>query len=108
MAMLSRVQVPPSVKRGETFEIRIAVQHPMETGYRHDDLGRAIPANVVNRLFARYDGNEIFRAEMDTGIAANPYLAFFTVAGNPGKIEFAWYDDAGEQGFASVELKVEG
>ncbi len=107
MSMLSRIQVPPRPRRGETIEIRIALQHPMETGYRHDDLGRTIPANVVNRLSARYDGNEIFRAEMGTGIAANPYIAFFTVAGNSGNIEFSWGDDKGETGSASVLLTVE-
>jgi sulfur-oxidizing protein SoxZ len=105
--MLSRIQMPPKAKRGEIIEIRIAVQHPMETGYRHDDLGRVIPANVVNRLFARYDGNEIFRAEMGTGIAANPYLAFFTIAGNSGNVEFSWVDDKGESGFASMPLTVD-
>ncbi len=107
MAMLSRILMPKTAKRGEVIEIRIAIQHPMETGYRHDDLGRAIPANVVNRLLVQYGGNEIFRAEMGTGIAANPYLAFYTVAGNTGNVEFSWSDDTGETGSASALLTVE-
>jgi sulfur-oxidizing protein SoxZ len=107
MSMLSRIQMPARAKRGEVIEIRIAIQHPMETGYRHDDLGKAIPANVVNRLLVQYDGNEIFRAEMGTGIAANPYLAFYTVAGSTGNVEFSWGDDKGETGSASALLTVE-
>src|SRR5580692_11715569 len=84
--MLSRILMPPKAKPGEIIEIRIAIQHPMETGYRHDELGRPIPANVVNSLVCKYGGNEIFRAEMGTGIAANPYLAFFTIAGTSGDV----------------------
>ena len=30
--MVARVQVPAEVKRGETIEIRIAIQHPMLPG----------------------------------------------------------------------------
>jgi len=105
--MTARIQVPATAKRGEVIAIRIAIQHPMETGYRHDEMGQPIKANVVNRLVCTYGGREIFRAEMGTGIAANPYLAFFTVAGKPGKIEFSWFADDGDSGFASVELQVE-
>ena len=104
--MLSRIQMPPKAKPGEIIEIRIAIQHPMETGYRHDELGQAIPANVVNRFVCNYGGNEIFRAEMGTGISANPYLAFFTVAGASGDVEFSWVDDKGETGAARVQLTV--
>jgi sulfur-oxidizing protein SoxZ len=104
--MLSRIQIPPKARPGEIIEIRIAIQHPMETGYRHDELGRSIPANVVNRLVCNYGGKEIFRAEMGTGISANPYLAFFTVAGATGDIEFSWIDDKGETGSARVTLAV--
>lgn len=104
--MLSRIQMPLKAKAGEVIEIRIAVQHPMETGYRHDEMGNAIPANVVNRFVCRYGGEEIFRAEMGTGIAANPYLGFFTVARASGDVEFSWVDDKGETGEARVPLTV--
>jgi sulfur-oxidizing protein SoxZ len=104
--MLSRIQMPLTAKRGEIMEIRIAMQHPMETGYRHDDMGRAIPANVINKLSVTYDGKEIFRAGMGTAISANPYLGFFTIVGNSGAVEFSWVDDKGETGSARVPLTV--
>ena len=40
----------------------------------------------------------MFRAEMGSGVAANPYLQFYTVAEASGEIEFSWVDDAGESG----------
>jgi sulfur-oxidizing protein SoxZ len=104
--MLSRIQMPLKARAGEVIEIRIAIQHPMETGYRQDEMGKSIPANVVNHLVCNYGGKEIFRAEMGTGIAANPYLAFFAVAGASGEVEFSWTDDKGETGEARVPLAV--
>ena len=50
----------------------------METGFRFDLMGRAVPKNVINSFVARYNGTEIFRAEMGSGVAANPFLQFYT------------------------------
>ena len=106
MIVLARVQVPKQARRGQVIEIRIAIQHAMETGYRLDNFGRAIPKNVVNTLIVRYNGVEIFRAEMGSGIAANPYLQFYTTAEASGEIEFSWVDDAGERGSERASISV--
>lgn len=104
--MAARVQVPKQARRGEVIEIRIVIQHVMETGYRLDNFGRAIPKNVINNLVARYNGVEIFRAEMGSGIAANPYLQFCARAEASGEIEFSWVDDAGERGSERASITV--
>ena len=104
--MLARVQVPASAQRGEIIEVRIAIQHPMETGFRYDNAGRAIPKNVGNTLVVRYNGVEIFRAELGSGIAANPYLQFCARAEASGEIEFSWVDDAGERGSERASITV--
>jgi sulfur-oxidizing protein SoxZ len=104
--MLARVQVPASAQRGEVIEVRIAIQHPMETGFRYDIAGKPIPKNVINTLTARYNGVEIFRAEMGSGIAANPYLQFCTVAEASGAIEFSWEDDSGQRGSERASITV--
>ena len=104
--MAARVLVPKQARRGAVIEIRVVVQHVMETGYRLDAFGRAIPKNVINTLTARYNGEEIFRAEMGSGIAANPYLQFYTVATESGEIVFDWVDDAGERGSERAAIAV--
>jgi sulfur-oxidizing protein SoxZ len=104
--MVARVQVPADVKRGEAIEIKVAIQHPMETGFRFDLMGRAIPKNVINSFVARYNGQEIFRAEMGSGVAANPFLQFYTLAEASGEIEFSWVDDAGVSGSERVPVTV--
>lgn len=103
---VSRIQVPKQAKRGELIAVRIAIQHPMETGFRFDHGGRPIPKNVVNTLTCRYNGAEVFRAEMGSGISANPYLQFYTRAADSGELVFEWIDDAGERGSERVAITV--
>jgi sulfur-oxidizing protein SoxZ len=95
--MTARVQMPRAAKRGEVIEVRILIQHAMETGYRHDEVGHAIKRNVINAFSCRYNGVEVFRADLSSGIAANPYLQFYTVAEASGAFEFTWIDDEGKQ-----------
>lgn len=106
--MVARVQAPKEAKRGAAIEIRIAIQHPMETGFRFDLMGKAIPKNVINSVVARYNGAEVFRAELGSGIAANPYLQFFTVAEASGELVFDWVDDNGERGTERAVITVTG
>jgi sulfur-oxidizing protein SoxZ len=103
---LARIQIPQEAKRGELVPVRVAIQHPMETGFRYDNMGRPIPKNVVNTLICRYNGLEVFRAEMGSGISANPYLQFFVRAEASGELAFEWVDDAGERGSERVQLSV--
>jgi sulfur-oxidizing protein SoxZ len=44
----------------------------------------------------------VFSAELHPAIAANPYLAFHTVATTSGTLEFEWQ---GDNGFAQVERR---
>ena len=103
---VARVLVPAQAKRGDVVEIRIAIQHPMETGFRFDNGGKSIPKNTINKLVCRYNGAEIFSMEMGSGIAANPYLQFYMVAQDSGSVEFSWVDDRGEKGAASSAIAV--
>ena len=106
--MVARVQIPQQAKRGEVIEVRIAIQHAMETGFRFDLLGRAIPKNVINNLSVRYNGAEVFRAELGSGIAANPYVQFCTVAEASGEFVFEWMDDAGQRGAERAFITISG
>lgn len=106
--MDTRVQVPRQAKRGEIFEIRIAIRHPMETGFRFDLMGKAVAKNVIHTLTVRYNEVEIFRAEMGSGIAANPYLQLCAVADASGEIVCEWIDDDGNRGSQRAAISVAG
>jgi sulfur-oxidizing protein SoxZ len=104
----ARIQVPREARRGDLIEVRILIQHPMETGFRYDSLGRQTPRNVIHRFECRYRGIEVFRAAMGAGIAANPYLKFFVRAGESGDIECRWVDQENVPGSASARVTVSG
>lgn len=103
---IGRLRVPPKAKRGEVIEIRLLLQHPMENGFRRDTLGRSVSRNIIHRLLARYDGREILRAELGTGMAANPYFAFFTRATASGEVVVEWEDDLGVKGSLRAPIEV--
>jgi sulfur-oxidizing protein SoxZ len=106
--MVARVRVPKEAKRGEVIRVRLLIQHPMETGYRLGPDGMKVAKNVIRSLVCRYDGVEVFRAEMSPGIAANPFLEFPLVATQSGELEFTWVDDDGLKGRASEPIAVAG
>ena len=93
MSTLARVIVPPHVKRGEVFEVRVLIQHGMETGYRRDLEGRRVTRNILHSLVCRYNGVEVFRADLHPAVSANPLVTFTTVATESGTLEFRWTGD---------------
>lgn len=102
-----RVKLPEKIRKGEPFEIKTLITHPMESGQRKDDKGGTIPRMIVNRFVCRLDGEEVFSADLAPAIAANPYLSFFAVAQASGKIAFEWIDDAGKSYTQATDLKVD-
>jgi sulfur-oxidizing protein SoxZ len=103
---LGRISVPASAKKGEVIEVRVLIQHPMETGFRFDVNGSGIAKNTIRELVCRYNGDEVFRAELGSGIAANPYLQFHALADASGTFDVEWVDDAGERGKSSAAIVV--
>ena len=94
------INAPKTAKRGEVIEIRSTIGHPMETGYRPDDSGKLLPRNIIKKFTCRYNGEVVFSAEMFSAIAANPYLAFHTVATETGTLTLTW---EGDNGFSQLE-----
>jgi len=94
------INVPPKAKKGEIITIKTLISHEMETGYRHDNVGKPIPRNIITQFVCTYNGLEVFRADLYPAIAANPFITFNTVATATGTFEFKW---TGDNGFAQTE-----
>jgi sulfur-oxidizing protein SoxZ len=101
------INVPKKAKRGEIIEIKTLMSHVMETGYRHTADGEVVPRNIITGFACRYNGVEIFRADLFPAIAANPFITFFTVATESGKFDFEWIGDQGFAETASASIAVE-
>ena len=101
------INVPKKAKRGDIIEIKTLISHVMETGYRRTADGQAIPRDIITSFTCRYNGEEIFRADLFPATAANPFISFFTVATESGKLDFEWIGDSGFSDTASATITVE-
>jgi sulfur-oxidizing protein SoxZ len=100
------INVPKTAERGEVIAIKTLISHGMETGYRYDNVGKAIPRDIISLFVCTYNGVEIFRAELYPAVAANPFIAFHAVATDSGLIEFKWTGDNGFSATESVTITV--
>ena len=101
------INVPKRAKAGEIIEIKTLMSHIMETGYRRTATGEVIPRDIITSFSCRYNGVEIFHADLFPAIAANPFITFFTVATESGKFDFEWIGDEGFSETASASIAVE-
>ena len=99
------VTLPPQIRRGEAFEVRTLVAHPMETGHRADAQGQRVPRDIVRRIECRLDGELVFAADLHPAIAANPYVGFPLVVRGEGTLVVSWSGDRGFAHSVSVTLK---
>jgi sulfur-oxidizing protein SoxZ len=101
------VNVPPKAKRGQVIEIKTLFSHIMETGFRHDEIGRPIPRDIVNKFVCFYNNVEVFRVDLFPAISANPFITFSTIATESGVIALQWTDDKGEVYSETARITVE-
>ena len=104
----TRIRLPTSAKRGELVEIRVLVQHAMESGQRRDASGAIVSRKILNRLAVRYGGQDVLSARLEPAMAANPLFTFFLRAEATGMIELTWTDDDGSIHRSEHKLTVAG
>jgi len=89
------IQAPGSVRRGDSFALRVLLQHPMESGFRVGADGRMLARDIVRRFACRYNGELVVEVELFPAVAANPYLEFSALATDSGTLTFEWQGDNG-------------
>ncbi len=97
------IRLPATARPGEVVEVRLLLQHPMETGFRPGADGRTVPRNTVRRIEASFEGERVFAADLFPAIAANPYLAFALRATRSGTLAVSI---EGDNGLAQRETAV--
>ena len=90
-----RIQAPSAAAKGEVFQVKAIISHPMETGLRHDERGTPIRRVIINTFRCRYNDEVVFSVELHEAVAANPYLEFYLRATQSGRLEFVWEEDGG-------------
>lgn len=92
---------------GEEVQVKVLVQHPMETGLRKQVDGQVIPRNIITRCTCRFNDELLMLWELDTAISPNPYLAFSFVPQTSGVLDMQWVDEEGTQIDAQLQLTVQ-
>lgn len=98
-----RIRAPRSVRAGEPFEVRCLLEHPMETGLRHES-GRVVARDLVGRLTVRINGEVAVDATLRNGTSANPYHIFWLRTDRAAELEFTWTDEAGRTARATARV----
>lgn len=101
-----RIRVPSKITRGEEFQVRALVVHPMEIVARDKD-GKVIEKNYnfIHTVTASFNGKEVMRGEMTQAVSANPTIAFPLTLSEPGKLVITFEDTMGAKHSGSVDIK---
>lgn len=84
-------------KKGEIIEVKALVQHVMETGLRKDGKGKTIPRKILNKFSCTVNGKQVFVADFEPSVSANPYIQFKFRATESGPVVLTWIDDDGSK-----------
>ena len=101
-----RVKVPKEVLMDEIIEIKTLIRHPMHSGRMKDTDGNTIPKQIINAFSAKFNGQEVFKMDLEASISTNPYIVFQYKAKETGTFDFDWLDDNGEKYSISKKMTV--
>ena len=83
---------------GDSTEVKVLMNHEMETGQRKDAQGKVIPAWFIQSVTATWNGKTVLDAQWGPAVAKNPFLAFKFKGGAKGeKVQIAWVDNHGDK-----------
>jgi sulfur-oxidizing protein SoxZ len=100
-----RLRIPARARPGEVIELRMLIDHPMETGLRHDG-SPAPPRDLIERLEVRRDGALVFAADLRNGSSPNPFHVVFLRLERSAEISVTWTDARGRNARAAGKVAV--
>ncbi len=90
------MKIRAASKDGVT-EVKVLMNHVMETGLRKDESGALIPALFITDVTAKLNGKVVMQAQWGASVAKNPFLAFKVKGGQTGdKVSVSWTDGSGD------------
>lgn len=94
--MVSPTKIRAASKEGHT-EVRILMQHEMETGRRKDEAGNLVAAKYITEVVVRHNDRIVLECQFGTAVSKDPYLIFRFKGGKQGeKISVYWTDNKGD------------
>jgi sulfur-oxidizing protein SoxZ len=82
---------------GDTGDIRVLMNHPMETGLRKDGSGKIVPLHFIQNLEVKVNGRTVVDGQISQAVSRNPVFSFRVKGVKAGdKIEVSWLDNKGD------------
>ena len=105
--ILTRLAFAGTLKAGANIEARWSAAHPMDSGFRVNDVGQKIPRNIIHTVKVLLNEQLILEADLGTAMTSPVYLAFpLQVPAQGGVVRVLWFDDAGQSGETVQRLVV--
>ena len=84
--------------QGELTDIRVLMQHPMETGQRKDTAScKLVPSHFIQTFLVSANGKPLVDGQLNTSVSKNPVFAFRARGLKAGdKLVVSWADSKGE------------
>ncbi len=83
---------------GDATEVKVLMNHEMETGLRKDAQGKVIPAWFIQNVTATHNGKTVLAAQWGPAVSKNPFLSFKFKGGAKGeKVQITWTDNKGDK-----------
>ena len=104
--MANTIKMRARLKDG-VVTVKALIKHPMETGRRKDsESGETIPAHFIQKVYAEYNGKQVFQSYWGTGVSANPFVSFAFEGGKKEDlIKLIWVDNKGQSGNAEAKIQ---
>ena len=91
--------------KGDVADVRVLMNHPMETGQRKDGAGNIVPQHFIQELAVRVNGKTVIEGQISQAVSRNPVFSFRLKGAKAGdKVEVSWLDNKGESNKTETAL----
>jgi sulfur-oxidizing protein SoxZ len=91
--------------QGDAADVKVLMNHPMETGQRKDASGALVPQHFITTVTATHNGRTVLEAQWSQAVSRNPFLGFRVKGAKAGdKISVSWVDNKGDK--SSIDTTV--
>ena len=94
-----------AVLKGDTVDVRVLMNHPMETGQRKDGGGNVIPLHFIQEITVRLNGKTVIESQTSQAVSRNPVFSFRVKGAKAGdKLQISWLDNKGDKNSTETVL----
>ena len=91
--------------KGDVADVRVLMNHPMETGQRKDAAGNLIPVHFIQEIAVRLNGRPVIEAQISQAVSRNPVFSFRVKGAKAGdRLEISWLDNKGDRNSTETAL----